>query len=1130
MAVYDYKIDPSDPNSSHAKILRMVGLEKDVLEVGCATGYLTRHMKEKLGCRVVAVEMDQDAAEMAKAYCEELIVGDIEQVPLEEHLKGRSFDVVLLADILEHLRDARRLLDALREYLNPDGYMILSVPNGAHGAIGLELLDGNWRYRKEGLLDHTHLHFFDKDSLLRIIESTGLFVSEFDRVLIHPRDTELKIPWDSYPREVTAYLEKVNPEYQTYQFVLKVYPATLAGWKKGLADSLAFERKRASELERKNQTAEEALSRLQDQYDRLEEDINARFKGEMDRLEAEMGSIHKEYQEKITAMESETDAVHQGYKQKIADLEREVDGLHQHYNAVLNEKELGYKDEIEKLIGRLVGVKDEAIKKDKQVQVLQNTTEALNEKLVDLSSSITTLRESNKTLLQESAFVKSVLDEMHNSVAWAMLKRYRLWIDRWLPLHSRRRRFYQLCVLAPKVWIREGGRSFFRKIGQRIVFFKRNDSIQSPEPVPVKQAFDPIEFPEHETVCVSIVIPVYNQVHYTYQCLKSLKGSSSVAFEVIVYDNASVDETVDMLNKISNIKVIKDQENRGFVAACNGGAKCARGEYVLLLNNDTRVSSGWLEALLEPFADPSVGAVGGKLIYPDGRLQEAGGIIWQDGSGWNYGNGDNPELPQYCYRKEVDYCSAACLVVLKRLWQDIGGFDKRYEPAYYEDTDLCFSIRKRGYKVVFQPDAHVLHYEGATAGTDVSQGFKRFQQINLDKFREKWGEVLSSAHFSGPGQLYLARERGPRMRALVVDHYVPTYDKDSGSLRMFRLLKILSDIGYKVCFWPENRVKSQPYTEKLQQMGVEVLYDDVKFIDYVKENGAYIDLVLLSRPHIAVQFVDAVKAFTRAKVIYDTVDLHYLRESRRAGLESDADKRKHIEAEASEWKEKELYLSRKADVVLVVSPIEKEILEKEEGLEGKISVVSNVHWIEGCRNGFNDRSGLMFIGGFVHQPNEDGIVWFVKSIFPKVLQELPEIHLTIVGSHPTPQVKALASKNITVTGYVPDVAPIFEKARVFICPLRYGAGVKGKVGQSLSYGLPVVTTAIGAEGIGLIDEKHALIAHGEDDFAKKTIRVYGEERLWKTLSENGRTLIAREFSPEVIKERLHIACRGSDCG
>ena len=248
---------------------------------------------------------------------------------------------------------------------------------------------------------------------------------------------------------------------------------------------------------------------------------------------------------------------------------------------------------------------------------------------------------------------------------------------------------------------------------------------------------------------VSIIIPTYGQVPCTLRCLAALAAHPpSVPIEVIVVDDASADPAVAQLDRVEGIRLIRQTRNLGYLRTCNAAAKSAAGAYLLFLNNDTEPCAGWLDAMLAlALARPGVGAVGAKLIYPDGRLQEAGGIIWNDATGWNYGRGDDPDQPEYNYVREVDYCSGAALLVPRAAFAALGGFDPRYAPAYFEDSDLAFRLRAAGYQVLYQPRAVVVHLEGASHGTDPTQGIKACQEINRDRFVARWADVLATEHF-----------------------------------------------------------------------------------------------------------------------------------------------------------------------------------------------------------------------------------------------------------------------------------------------------------------------------------------------------------------------------------------------
>jgi GT2 family glycosyltransferase/glycosyltransferase involved in cell wall biosynthesis len=621
----------------------------------------------------------------------------------------------------------------------------------------------------------------------------------------------------------------------------------------------------------------------------------------------------------------------------------------------------------------------------------------------------------------------------------------------------------------------------------------------------------PFTLPTSATPRVSIVIPVYNKVAYTLACLRSLaERAGDVPFEVIVVDDGSSDATPQRLAGIGGIRALRNAENLGFIGSCNAGAAVAQGEYVLFLNNDTVVTAGWLEALLRCIEQaPQAGLVGAKLVYPDGRLQESGGIVFDDASGWNYGRFDEPDDPRYSFRREVDYCSGAAILLRRDLFARLGRFDTRYAPAYYEDTDLAFAVRAAGFKVYVEPASVVVHFEGITSGTDTASGIKRYQVVNHEKFQHKWKDAL--ARQPKPGTpINLAATHRATKRVLIVDATTPMPDHDSGSLRMVNLMRVLADLGCQVSFMPENRLYVERYTDALQELGVEALYapyaqDPVKFL---RERGREFDLVILSRHYVAASLVGLVRLYApQARLAFDTVDLHYLREQRAAELSGDATLARHAAATRAQ----ELKLIRESDVTLVVSPVEKELLT-QDAPGARVEVLSNVHEVYGCRKPFGARRDLVFVGGFQHPPNADAVEWFVGEVFARVRAELPDVRLHVIGSRVPPSIRALADAAVIVHGFVEDILPYMDDCRVSVAPLRYGAGVKGKVNMAMSCGLPVVATAAAVEGMHVVAGNDVLVADDAPAFAAEVVRLYRDEALWNRLSANGLANVERHFS------------------
>ena len=636
---------------------------------------------------------------------------------------------------------------------------------------------------------------------------------------------------------------------------------------------------------------------------------------------------------------------------------------------------------------------------------------------------------------------------------------------------------------------------------------------------PPREDFERFTVPASGTPRISIVIPVYNKIAYTSACLRSIaEHAGATPFEVIVVDDGSTDATARRLADVAGVRVIRNAENLGFIGSCNAGAAAAQGELVLFLNNDTRVTAGWLEALVRCLDEaPDAGLVGARLIYPDGRLQEAGGIIFSDGSGWNYGRFEDPDDPRYAFRREADYCSGAAILLRTELFRRLGGFDVRYTPAYYEDTDIAFAIRAAGCKVYYEPAATVVHFEGITSGTDTASGIKRFQTINHEKFVDKWKLALARQPTPGTTIARAASHRTLR-RVLIVDATTPTPDQDSGSLRMVNLMRLLGELGCRTSFLPDNRLWVERYTPALQELGVEALYapwaaDPVKLF---RERAAEFDAIVLSRHYVAASYVGLARLYApRAKLIFDTVDLHYLREQRGAALDGKPELARH----AASTRAQELKIIRECDVTLVVSQAEQDLLATDAP-GARVEVLSNVHEVHGCRKSFGERRDLVFVGGFQHPPNADAVAWFVREVFPLVRATLPDCRFHVIGSKVPASMLALADEHVIVHGYVEDIAPYMDGCRVSVAPLRYGAGVKGKVNMAMSYGLPVVATPVAVEGMHVVSGEHVMVADDAQAFADAVIRVYEDEALWNRLSMHGMDNVRQHFSFDAARLAL----------
>ena len=625
---------------------------------------------------------------------------------------------------------------------------------------------------------------------------------------------------------------------------------------------------------------------------------------------------------------------------------------------------------------------------------------------------------------------------------------------------------------------------------------------------------------QHDSPTISIVIPVYNQLRITLRAIRSiLQAGAQRSFEIIIVDDCSEARISTILGAVAGIRYIQQPNNSGFIASCNTGANAARGDYLVFLNNDTHVLPGWLDELHRTFIDrPKAGLVGSQLIYPTGALQEAGGILWSDGSGWNYGRNDDRLAPQYNYLRPVDYCSGASIMVPRLLFNELGQFDSHYSPAYAEDADLALQVRKAGYEVLYQPQSKVVHFEGVSSGTDTATGTKSYQVQNLKKLFQRWQNELSS-HRPNAVEPELERDRGVSKRVLFLDATTPTPDCDAGSVVIYQFMKIFLKIGYGVSFVPvDNLLAVDSYTEDLQRMGVECWHHP--FIssvdDYLAKHGKKFDLIFMYRAPHAARHLDAVRMYApQAKVVLNTVDLHFLREERQAQVESSETRFKMAQV----LKKRELSVMQSTDATILLNKSEVELI-RELAPTVKTFMLPLTQDIPGCRRPFSERKDIVFIGGFNHLPNIDAVKYFCTEIMPLIRELLPGVGFIVVGSNPPEELSQYACKDIEIRGFVANLAEVFDICRVSVAPLRFGAGMKGKIVTSLSYGVPCITTTIGAEGMGLSHGRNILIADDAVTCAQAVVDVYNSEEHWQEISCAGVDFARANFSPDVVEKQI----------
>lgn len=634
--------------------------------------------------------------------------------------------------------------------------------------------------------------------------------------------------------------------------------------------------------------------------------------------------------------------------------------------------------------------------------------------------------------------------------------------------------------------------------------------------------------PTSERPEVSILLILFNQAELTFECLRALQHALDRPSEVILVDNASSDRTGELLDRIDGAKILRSAENLHFLRGVNLGADLACGRHLLLLNNDARLYPGSIAAAVERLeAEADLGAVGGSITLLDGTLQEAGSIIWRDGSCLGYGRGADPWAAEFQFRRDVDYCSGAFLMMRRELFERLGRLDEAYAPAYYEETDLCMRIRAAGYRISYEPRIRLSHFEFGSSTT--SQSAIALQAAHQKVFVQRHAEVLAREHAAPGTQPLLARMRGGyRGRVLIVDDQIPYPQLGSGYPRALDIVRAVHAAGWFVTYYPA----SYPDADYDEAYGI--LPPDVEIaaergqaglLEFMRERAGYYDFALVSRPHNMEMFraalAEAPEFIALPRVIYDAEAIFALRDEAHAKLTGQVEKGEKARRDGMAA---ELALAEGAGVILAVNEAEAGAFRAAGAAD--VRVLGHALEARPTEPSFAARGDLLFVGALDEDesPNVDSLDFFVREVMPKLDALIgADYVLRVVGRNGASRVQALAGPRVQLLGRVDDLAPLYAQSRVFIAPTRYAAGIPMKVQESAAHGLPAAVTPLLARQLGWADGEAVTIGESAEGFARACQRLYQDAALWEAVRAGALARIAADCSPQAFEATVAAA-------
>lgn len=638
------------------------------------------------------------------------------------------------------------------------------------------------------------------------------------------------------------------------------------------------------------------------------------------------------------------------------------------------------------------------------------------------------------------------------------------------------------------------------------------------EPIVVRPAAAP---------AVSLIIPVRDGWNRTHACIRSIVAAEpDLDYEIILADDASGDDTRFATRWVEGLSIVRSDRQQGLRAAAVSAAARARGGHLCFLLGGPQVqagSVGAMHSLLRRRQD--AGLVGAKVVLPDGRLGEAGSTVHADGRVEPRGLHGDPLAPEFSWVRECDAFAGTAVMVPAPVWNRLGGFHDDYATISAALVDFAFRVREAGLRTLLQPSAVIVRIDAADgiaaeptdAGSDGARDRARFVAA--------WARCARPG--AAPGRSRAGRS-GDRNTVVVIDHHVPTPDRDAGSRTVFQYLRLAVDMGHDVKFLPADFDHDPGYRGLLEQEGIEILAGERMergWRGWFREHEREIHAVLFCRPEATERFLDEViRSCPRARRAYYGHDLHWIREERAYALTGDPAAARRAE----DWKRRECRVIERMHCNLSISSEESRIVA---GLLPNIDhvVFPVFYWddLASLRPEDGARSGFLFVGGFAHRPNVDGLEWFLDEVWPLVRSRLPSATLHVAGSNAPREILERRDPGLTLHGFVDDrrLAELYRSSRVAVVPLRYGAGVKGKTVEAMRNGLPVVSTAIGIEGLPDLPSD----LRGCDDpgaFASESIAAHEDRDRWMRQVTDQLAYVRGRFSRERAEQCLRLALEG----